>query len=168
MQFSFCPDCGASLTKKPIGDEGLVPFCESCGRPWFSFSYPCVICCVFNEPEDRVLLIRQDYVGQRYISVAGYVKQGETIEETALREVEEETGLIPVSVRFVKSYFYEKRDQLMFGFAVRVKEGDIRLSCEVDEARWFTVEEALQRLREGSIGIQLLEDYLAERTPLSE
>lgn len=161
MQFSFCPDCGAALTPKSIGDEGMVPFCDACSRPWFSFSYPCVICCVFNETEDRVLLIRQNYVGDRYISVAGYVKQGETIEETARREVKEETGLTPCSVQFVKSYFYEKRDQLMFGFAVRVKAGEIALSCEVDEAKWFSVAEALQRLREGSIGIQLLEDYLA-------
>ncbi len=161
MQFRHCPQCGCALVPKPIGDEGLVPFCEQCDRPWFSFSYPCVICTVMNEAGDRVLLIRQPEVQGRYISVAGYVKQGETIEETARREVLEETGLTAVQLRYVKSYFYEKRDQLMFGFGVRVKEGALRLSCELEEARWFPVEEARSLLRQGSIGIQLMEDYLA-------
>ena len=30
MTFDFCPKCGEKLVLKPIGDEGEVPFCESC------------------------------------------------------------------------------------------------------------------------------------------
>ena len=46
MTFSFCPQCGGKLETKEIGDEGLVPFCVKCSRPFFSFSYPCVLCIV--------------------------------------------------------------------------------------------------------------------------
>ncbi len=160
MTFSFCPHCGMALTDKPIGDEGLVPYCESCARPYFPFSYACVICCVFDQANERVLLIRQSYGEKRYVCVAGYVKQGESIEETAAREVLEETGLTVSSVRFVRSYYYPKRDQLMLGFAVNAAEGDVRLSCEVEDAQWFSVAEAREQLREAKIAAQLLEDAL--------
>ncbi len=163
MQFDFCPRCGSALVKKPIGDEGPVPCCTQCDRPWFPLSYACVICVVMNETDDRVLLIRQPEVGSRYINVAGYVKPGETIEQTAAREVQEEIGLCPTDVQYVRSYDYRKRDQLMFGFAVHVKEGELRLSCELSDAKWFSVEEASEALRESSIALQLLQDHLKLR-----
>ncbi len=161
MQFDFCPQCGTVLEPKRIGDEGMVPCCVQCGRPWFPLSYACVICVVMNKTCDRVLLIRQPEVGSRFINVAGYVKPGETIEQTAAREVYEEVGLKPSHLQYVKSYYYSKRDQLMFGFAVQVAEGDLRLSCELCDAQWFTVEDALAALRESSIALLLLQDYLS-------
>lgn len=160
MQFDFCPRCGTALVPKPIGDEGLVPCCPQCDRPWFPLSYACVICVVMNERCNRVLLIRQPEVGSRFINVAGYVQPGETIEQTAAREVHEEVGLMTTGLQYVKSYYYSKRDQLMFGFAVQVAEGDLRLSCELCDAQWFSVKDALVALRESSIALQLLRDYL--------
>ena len=32
MKFTYCPDCGDKLVPKTLGDEGDVPFCESCNR----------------------------------------------------------------------------------------------------------------------------------------
>ena len=55
MQFDYCPKCGVKLVPKKIGDEGFVPRCGKCERPWFSFSYPCVICLCISE-DDEVLL----------------------------------------------------------------------------------------------------------------
>ena len=108
MKFVCCPQCGAKLEKREIGDEGLVPYCSSCGRPWFDMPYACTITLVINE-YDEVALIRQGYVSdQYYVCVAGYVKCGETAEETAAREVEEELGLVPESLRYTRSYYFER------------------------------------------------------------
>ncbi|MBQ8569006.1 MAG: NUDIX domain-containing protein [Oscillospiraceae bacterium] len=159
MKFTYCPDCSEKLSLKEIGDEGLVPFCEKCGRPWFSFSYPCVICLVTDETGENVALIKQSYVSDNYICVAGYVKEGENLEYTAKREVSEETGLEVVSVRYVKSRYYEKRDNLMCGFVCTVKKGNFDISSEVDSASWFTLDEAEKRLRKGSIAWQLFREY---------
>ena len=60
MQFKFCPECGEKLITKTIGDEGEISFCENCGRPWFSFSYPCVIC-LLTDGAGKYALIRQTY-----------------------------------------------------------------------------------------------------------
>ena len=164
MDFSFCPDCGARLEPRPIGDEGLVPYCGSCKKPLFGFSYSCVIALPVNADNPReVALIRQDYVtAKNHICVAGYVKRGETIECSAKREVEEELGLRVRDVRFMRSYYFERKDLLMLGFIATIEKDAFRISGEVDSARWFSLDEADRELPDGSIAWQLLQDYRGE------
>lgn len=160
MKFLHCPFCGEKLVPKNIGDEGLVPFCSVCDRPIFNIPYTCTLTLVVNDMQE-VALIKQSYVSQtNYVLVAGYIKSGENAEETAIREAEEEIGVTPNSVQYIKSYYYEKRDMLMLGFVAFANKCDLNLSIEVDEAGWFTFDEALTKLREGSIAIQLLKDYM--------
>lgn len=137
-----------------------MPYCESCKRPFFPFSYPCVICICIAEDGSEIALIKQGYVSENYVNVAGYVKRGETPESTAVREVKEEIGLDAVSVRYVGSRYHAKSDNLMLGFECRVKKSELVLSSEVDEAGWFTPEDARKLLRRDSIGMSLLEECL--------
>lgn len=160
MEFQYCPVCGASLEKRELGDEGLVPFCMACSRPFFSFSYPCVLCLVVDGC-GNIVLIKQAYVSAHYVCVAGYVKQGETIEDTARREVAEETGLTVRQVQYIGSYYYEKRDNLMLGFACTVEKAPLQISVEVDTAGWFPLEQAKELLRPGSVAAALLEAYMS-------
>ena len=113
---------------------------------------------------DEVALLRQGYVSQDfYVCVAGYIKCGETAEETAAREVFEELGLPVEELRYTRSYFMEKNDMLMLAFEARVKKAEFKLSQEVDRADWLTFEEAHGKMRPGSIAIQLLERYFSEK-----
>ena len=160
MKFVFCPLCGSKLTTKQVGDEGEIPFCGNCGRPWFSFSYPCVIC-LLTDGEGRFALIKQTYATKNYVCVAGFIKEQETAEQTAIREVREETGLEVLKLRYVNSYFYPKHDNLMLGYVCTVKPGEFKLSGEVERAGWFRLEEARELLSHGTVGKDLLRDYLA-------
>lgn len=160
MKLNYCPTCGAALQGRVLGDEGVVPYCETCSRPWFSFSFPCVICFVVDDG-GNIALIKQSYVSEHFVCVAGHIKQGETAENTAAREVEEELGLQVLGVKYLSSYYFEKHDDLMLGFVCRVNRGSFNLSCEVEEARWFTAQEADRALRAGSVAHRLLDDYLA-------
>lgn len=163
MKFVHCPQCGAVLGKKEIGDEGMVPFCESCGRPWFDMPYACIIILVINELNE-VALLRQGYVSdQYYVCVAGYIKCGESAEETAAREVKEELGFAVEELHYTRSYYFEKKDMLMLAFEAHVKKADFHLSGEVDRADWMTFEEAHDKMRKGSIAIQLLEHYFGRQ-----
>ena len=58
MHHTFCPDCGQRLTARPLGDEGLVPWCENCDRPWFDTFSTCIIVAVMND-QGQVLLQRE-------------------------------------------------------------------------------------------------------------
>lgn len=158
MEFTYCPDCGERLISRPIGDEGETPYCNNCKRPFFGFSYPCVICLCVSETEE-IALIKQSYVSENYVLVAGHIKAGENAENTAVREVFEETGLIVTSCRYLLSRYHSKSDCLMLGFLCRVKKGELRLSGEVDSGGWFSVSETEGLLRQGSVGIEMLHQY---------
>ena len=161
MEFVYCPVCGRKLVGREIGDEGETPFCEECNRPWFGFSYPCVICLV-TDGEGSFALIKQSYVSQNHVCVAGHVKSGETLEQTAVREVEEETGLSVRSAEYLGSWFHSRGDNLMAGFAVTVEHGEFSLSCEVDSAEWYDADMTKVLLSKGSVGKELLREYLSK------
>lgn len=160
MRFSFCPHCGTRLIQKKIGDEGLVPFCETCSMPLFDMFSTCVICAVTNECGEIVLL-RQSYLSEtRYVCVSGFMKIGESAEESAVREIEEEIGQTVEELTFVKSYPYEKKEMLMLGFHAKVKKAELVLSSEVDAAEWVAFSDALGKIREGSIAWQLVKEVI--------
>lgn len=75
-------------------------------RPWLT-----VDCVVFDD-EDRLLLIRRrnpPFKGE-YALPGGFVDVGETVEAAALRELNEETGLIGTIVQLVGVYSDPGRD----------------------------------------------------------
>lgn len=150
MRFEFCPDCGSRNIEKPLGDEGMVKWCEKCRKPWFDYSYTCILCAAVNE-FGEIALIRQGYVSEEYyVGVAGHIKCGETAEQSVIREVTEEIGIVPESVSYIESSWYTKKGMLMLGFRADVKKSELVPSCEVDSARWFLPDDALKALREGS------------------
>ena len=155
MRYTFCPDCGQRLTAHPIGDEGLVPWCDACQRPWFDAFSTCIIAAVMNAV-GNILLQRETRRPDREVLVAGYMKPGESAEDAARREIAEETGLTVTALRYVASYPHMDGNMLMLGFAATA-EGDARpASGEVVSSRWCTPDEAVASLREGSIAQQVV------------
>ncbi len=156
MRFTYCPFCGTKTVLRQLGDEGDIPYCESCDLPLFDKFSACVLSVVVNEYNEAAL-IRQSYGDtERFVGVAGYMKCGETAEEAACREVKEELGIEPEGVLYIESHFYHERDQLMLGFLVRVAKQEFHISGELNEARWFTLDEAVKTVRQGSIIQKLL------------
>lgn len=156
MHFSFCPYCGSKLENREIGDEGLIPYCADCKIPLWDMFTTCIIAAVVNE-EREVALLRQNYVSTtKYVCVAGVMKLGESAEETAVREVKEELGLDVQALDYIKTYPYEKKEMLMIGYRAIVRKADFSLSKEVDAVEWVKYEDALEKMREGSIAWQLV------------
>lgn len=156
MRFIYCPHCGDKLIKKEIGDEGLIPYCNSCQEPLWDMFTTSIICAVINE-YNEIALLRQEYVSEtKYVCVAGIMKIGESAEEAAVREIKEEIGLKVERLQYIKSYPYDKKEMLMLGYRADVKKAELKLSGEVDAAKWFPLSEALGHLREGGIAWQLV------------
>lgn len=162
MRFTFCPHCGSKLISKEIGDEGFIPYCESCEIPLWDMFTTSIITAVVNE-YNEVALLRQDYVSTtNYVCVAGIMKLGESAEETVIREVKEEIGQDVESLSFVRSFPYEKKEMLMLGYKAVVKKKVFTLSGEVDSVKWVPFKDALPLLREGSIAWQLVKSVIEE------
>ncbi len=155
MRYTFCPGCGQQLTARALGDEGLVPWCESCQRPWFDTFSTCIITAVMTA-DGEILLQRESRRPEREVLVAGYMKPGESAENAARREIAEETGLTVTSLRYVASYPHMNGNMLMLGFCA-IAEGEVQAdSSEVLSSRWCTLDEAVAALRAGSIAQQLV------------
>lgn len=141
MKYTYCPSCGNILTDKLIGDEGLVRFCNVCDRPYFDNPAICVITTVVNE-KNQVLLLKSNYISTtKWTLVAGYVKNGETLEDAAVREIMEETGQRVDRLSYVRSYYFRPGELVMCGFIAWVKQCDSAHSNEVNDLFWCDIGE---------------------------
>ena len=83
----------------------------------------------------------------------GMVSEGETLEQTAIREVSEETGIISAIITRIGTaewtYLYkgEYWDETVFFYLLRYISGDTNQHDEeFDEVKWFPLEEAVKVL----------------------
>jgi dATP pyrophosphohydrolase len=102
----------------------------------------------------RYLLLKrssESLYGGLWQGVAGKIDSCETAWQAAIREVEEETGLVPLAMYVVEhvSGFYElfgDRVNLVPYFGAEVDSLDVTLSHEHEAYQWLTLEEALEYL----------------------
>ena len=161
MHFTFCPHCGAKLGSVPFGDDGRVPWCKACHKPFFDIFPVVAITMVVNE-EEEVALLKPKYMSEQYYNfVSGYVQPGEAAELCAAREVQEEIGVQARDVHFVCSHWESEQQMLLLGFVARATKGSFTLSEEINAAKWVPVGQALDLVYpEGNITHTLLVQYL--------
>lgn len=146
MRYVYCPLCGNRLAARKAGDDGDVPYCDSCGKYWFDTFSSVAIVMVVNE-KNEIALLRQNYLSEVYRTfVSGFMKPGESAEETAEREVAEELGLDIERLEYAGTYWFGAREQLMHGFIGYVRGREFVLSEEVDAAEWVPYAEAPARM----------------------
>jgi NAD+ diphosphatase len=135
-QSRHCSRCGTA-TAAISGTWGKR--CSSCGAEHFPHIHPCAI--VLVRRDDRILMTRKaEWPAGRYGLVAGFVEFGESLEECAVREVREETGILIENVRYVASQSWPFPAQLMTGFVADYKDGEIVIDRdELEDARWFSI-----------------------------
>lgn len=134
-QSRHCSRCGA-LTERISDSWGKR--CSSCNSHHFPHIHPCAI--VLVKRGNELLLTRKaEWIPGRYSLVAGFLDFGESLEECAIREVREETGIEICNVRYVGSQNWPFPAQLMAGFVADYVAGDIQVDLnELEDARWFT------------------------------
>ncbi len=102
---------------------------------------------VVREP-DEVLLVHRPAYGD-WTLPKGKVETGESDEECAVREVEEETGLRCALGRELASSAYtdgKGRPKQVRYWLMEVVGGELRFDFEVDDARWLAEAEAAELL----------------------
>jgi NAD+ diphosphatase len=133
-----CQRCGSDVTNI-IGSWGKR--CSSCSAEHFPHIHPCAIVLV-KRGNELLLTRKQEWAPGRYGLVAGFLDFGESLEECAIREVKEETGIDICNVRYVGSQNWPFPAQLMAGFVADYAGGEICIeSHELEDARWFKADE---------------------------
>jgi NAD+ diphosphatase len=136
-QSRYCPRCGSQT----IGISSTWgKRCTSCSSEHYPHIHPCAI--VLVKRGNELLLTRKaEWPAGRFSLVAGFLDFGESLEECAIREVREETGIEICNIRYVGSQNWPFPAQLMAGFVADYASGDICVDpLELDDARWFPVD----------------------------
>jgi NAD+ diphosphatase len=97
--------------------------------------------CLLGQPRGRLSRMKM------YSALAGFIDQGESIEEAVAREVREEAGIEVKNVRYHSSQPWPFPSSLMIGCHAEAATTDISIDNEeMSDVRWFEREEVLRAL----------------------
>ncbi len=143
----FCSICGAETL---MIRGGQVRKCSKCEKENYPRTDPVIIVVVSDG--DRCLL-GQSRRGQlnrtnTYSALAGFVDQGESIEEAVAREVMEEAGIQVGQVRYHSSQPWPFPSSLMIGCHADAATTEIDFDQdEMNDVRWFSRDEVSSALQ---------------------
>jgi NAD+ diphosphatase len=139
----FCAKCGVPTVALPGAKERV---CNECGTHHFPRTDPVAIMVVHHQ--DRCLLGRSRRSGTGVFSaLAGFIDQGESIEEAVRREVYEEAGIHVGEVRYHSSQPWPYPSSLMIGCIAHALDTEIFIDEEeMAEVRWFSRDEIVDAL----------------------
>jgi nucleoside triphosphatase len=114
------------------------------------FPEPTVGVFIFNQKGEILLLESHKWPGA-YAVPGGHVELGERLEETAVRETKEETGLDIYDLEFINFQqfiydpaFWKQRHFIFFDFAAKTNDTDVMLNDEAQAYIWIEPKAALE------------------------
>ncbi len=114
------------------------------------FPEPTVGVFIFD-PKGELLLLKSHKWPDKYVVPGGHVELGERLEEAAVREAKEETGLDVYDLKFITFQqfihdpsFWKRRHFIFFDFACKTDSREVVLNDEAEEHVWVSLEEAVR------------------------
>jgi NAD+ diphosphatase len=142
----FCGACGSPTVSIECGLKRQCSKAE-CRSRLYPRTDPVAIALVIDVASGRALLGRsKNFRANMYSTLAGFVEQGESLEEAVRREVSEEAGIACGRCIYHSSQPWPigrgGGNELMVGFIVEALSVDIAVDPnELEDARWFTRDE---------------------------
>ena len=132
----FCSQCGNALGRRHDGGRERA-WCERCG--FIAYRNPVPVAVVLARDGDRILLVRRANEPLRgfWAPPAGYVEVDESVEDAAVREAREETGLDVALEGLLGVYSGPAAGLVAIAYAGRVVGGRLAPSDEAEEAALF-------------------------------
>lgn len=138
----FCSKCGHEVTLKSVPDDHRPRYvCDSCET--IHYQNPNIVTGALPIWEDKVLLCKRGISPRKgYWNVpGGYMENGETVEEGAIREVYEET-LSKITITGLHMvYSIPRINQVYMHFLADLQALDYQITPESTEIKLFTEEE---------------------------
>ncbi len=152
----YCGSCGTKLVHDTV-ERALI--CPNCGSHIYPRLNPAVIIAVTNG--DRILLTKYNRGFAHNALVAGFTEFGETLEETVMREVKEETGLRVKNIRYYKSQPWGVALDILAGFWCEV-DGDDTIHMDDHElkyAAWVKREDIILQPKDYSLTNEMMSRF---------
>ncbi|MDC7225582.1 MAG: NAD(+) diphosphatase [Spirochaetales bacterium] len=152
----FCGRCG---TENNWYEKERAKRCPSCGNMQYPKISPAII--IMIQKDNKILLgHNRRFPEGRYSLLAGFMEIGETIEETAVREVREEVGIEIGNLRYISSQSWPFPDSLMLGLRADYVSGEITPDgIEIVHADWYSPETFPSIPGHGTIARKIIDEY---------
>ena len=137
---NYCHFCGTFLTER-LCEDIVRLFCEKCNEPLYENPVP-ANCLVVIDNRERVLLIKRNVEPKKgsWCLPGGFMELGETPEEAALRELNEETGLsgrIDILLGVTSNHNKQYGTILMVGYLIKSFSGALKAGDDASDAAYF-------------------------------
>ena len=164
----FCGVCGSPSVSR---EAGHMRKCANgdCGAEHFPRLDPAVIMLIHDGGERLILGRQRNWPPGQHSVLAGFVEQGESLEDAVAREISEEVGVDITDIDYHSSQPWPFPSSIMLGFNATAKQTDLKVDLnELEGAAWFSRDDLLAspennafRLpRKDSISRRLIEDWL--------
>ncbi len=136
----YCLQCAGNLRERLVDSKARL-VCESCG--FVFYQSPKLAAAVVVLEEGKILLNKRDIEPGRgcWSFPSGYVDVGETVEDAAVREAKEETGLDVRLDRLVGVYSNRERPVVLVVYAASIVGGNLYAGNEVQAVGRFGIHE---------------------------
>ena len=138
----YCMQCGAELVEKvPPDDDRPRLVCEACG--YVAYVNPKVVAGTLPTVDGRVLLLRRGIEPRRgmWTYPGGFLEMGETLEECAVREAEEELGILVGGLRLLGVFSRRQAGVVTVVYLSDLLGGEPHATHEALEAAYFGPDE---------------------------
>jgi ADP-ribose pyrophosphatase YjhB (NUDIX family) len=142
-KFKYCPICGEELKISSI-DGRKRKNCPACNFVDYKNPLPCVS--IIGMKGDKIVLIKRGIEPSKgsWTPPSGFMEYDETPEETALRELYEETSLKAEIIKLLGVHSQHTRvygNLIIITFLVKITGGKIKAGDDAEEAKFFRIEE---------------------------
>ena len=149
----FCSVCG---TESQSQRGGLMRVCPNCKTQHFPRTDPVAIMMVYQGGRCVMGQTRSRATTTFYSCLAGFMDQGESIEEGVRREVREEAGIEVGKVTYHSSQPWPFPNSLMIGCHAEAISDEIVVDeGEMSDVRWFSKDEVLLALENKLPGVNI-------------
>lgn len=141
MIVQFCLRCGGVLGEAWVPEEKRErSVCQACG--FIAYMNPKVVAGAIPYQDGRVLLLRRKIEPARgkWSFPAGYVELGESVEEAAIRETEEEAALKIGELSLLNVYSYGDSPVVTIVYISPIVGGEPRAGEEAEAVAFFRPE----------------------------
>jgi len=159
--YRYCPCCGAPLDSRVLkAGEPTRLVCRACA--FVFFLDPKIAAGVVFSHDGGILLVQRAIHPSygKWVFPGGYVDRGEILEAAAIREVQEESGLVVRLTRLLGVYSFPGNPVIVVAYTGEVTGGSLKIDDESLAVRTFPPAEIPWDQLAFPSTVQVLKDYL--------